>query len=765
MTIDATWRRLAGPLPFFLFLVSVGASSIRGDDTPIRTHTIAEAEPVTDDIDVVRPNRAPRNLDAVRVAEPPTIDGRLNDEAWEQAPVGGNLYQYRPNVGVPMSERTEFRVVYTDDFLYFAIWCYDSEPDKITARIMSRDGKISADDWVVVVIDPFLDRRNGYFFQVNPNGARRDQLVSDNVNANENWDGVWLAAATRDEEGWKVEIAIPFKTISFNPNTETWGLNIARRIKRKAENGRWSNAVPEILTYNVAEAGQLHGLRGLKQGLGLELKPYALVEYTSNRDVPDDTVEFDGGGDVRYQVTPNFTTRLSYNTDFAETEVDQRQVNLTRFPLLFPEKRSFFLEDSGIFQFGGLPDGDTSSSSSSIADVTTQLIPFFSRRIGLSDDGEIVPITVAGKATGRIDNYNVGVVDAVLEDHDNLGTKNAFVGRASRNIFEQSSIGLLTTIGDPNSNDANAVVGSDVAYRTTSLFDDQILQVNAFGLGSYTESEHDDMEPAYGASVEMPNDHYRARVGYKEIASGFDPALGFVSRDGVRGYDTVVTYRPRVESVDAIHRIIVKYNNEYVTNLDNELETSKHEFRPIHLWFTSNDEAKIEINYDTDSPQEPFEIGDGVIIPPGDYDWYSYDFGIDSASKRLLRTTFEYKLGNFYTGTRQRYKAAIVLLPWKHLNFKTQYTLNQVRLPQGDFDTRLAAVRMDWNFNPDLSWFHFLQYDNDSEAIGYNSRIQWEFNPGQTFFIVLNQNVSRNDSRLRLVESVLTTKIGLTMRF
>ena len=307
------------------------------------------------------------------------VDGRLDDVVWQDAPLGGPLTQFLPNQGGPMSEPTEFRIVYDEDALYLGVWCYDSEPDRITARLMEREGPIWMDDYIIFVLDTFHDRRNGYVFFVNPNGAQRDGLISDNIQENHDWDGIWSVRTSRNREGWQLEAAIPFKTLSFSPDAATWGFNLERMIQRRAERGRWSGAHAQFRTGNVSEAGELTGLQGLKQGYGLELRPYVLGR--SRRDEVDDrrtssTVET--GGDLRYRIAPNLAATLSTNTDFAETEVDARQLNFTRFPLFFPEKRSFFLDDGGIFNFGGLR--------------SNELIPFFSRRIGLGPEGEVVPI-------------------------------------------------------------------------------------------------------------------------------------------------------------------------------------------------------------------------------------------------------------------------------------------------------------------------------------------------------------------------------------
>ncbi|MBI4604798.1 MAG: carbohydrate binding family 9 domain-containing protein, partial [Planctomycetes bacterium] len=314
-----------------------------------------------------------RRVEAVRVARAPVVDGRLDDEAWKLAPDAGPLIQVVPVEGAEPSERTEFRFVYDDHALYVGAWCFDREPQAILAREMARDGPIYVDDYVAISLDTFHDRRNGYLFTVSSSGAQLDFLISNNTEADSNWDGIWRAAARIDGEGWKAEIEFPFRSLGFDPSKETWGLNLMRYIARRMERCHWSGARQNLWTFNFAEAGDLTGLRGLEPGLGLELVPYALSRYRDERIQEDRDLTFDAGGELNYRITPRLVARLSYNMDFAETEVDARQINLTRFPLFFPEKRDFFLEDGGIFRFGGLGQ---------------ELIPFFSRRIGLTERGE-----------------------------------------------------------------------------------------------------------------------------------------------------------------------------------------------------------------------------------------------------------------------------------------------------------------------------------------------------------------------------------------
>jgi len=695
-----------------------------------------------------------RTVRAVRVAAGPRIDGRLDDEVWRLAPDGGPLVQVTPHEGAPPTERTEFRILFDERSLYVGVWCFDREPERIAAAEMALDGKIDSDDHVAIALDTFLDRRNGYQFRINPNGAREDALISNNAELNRNWDGIWTAAASIDGEGWYCEAAIPFQTLIFARGSTVWGLNVARKIPRKIEEDRWSGASDRFRTQNVAEAGQVTGLEALKRGIGIDLVPYGIARYRNEREPDDSDTLFDAGADLRYSITPNLTATLSYDTDFAETEVDARQINLTRFPLFFPEKRDFFLQDAGIFEFAGL--GSAGSQF---------LLPFFSRRIGLSETGERVPIVAAGKLTGRVGSYNIGLLDALVEDHAGLPMRNAFVGRLSRNVLDGSSIGGIVTHGDPNSLDDNLLAGADFNFRDSRLVKDWVIQGSAFGLGTWTEDVEGEENFAFGARLSGESDVIYTGAAFYQIEENFNAALGFVPRRDIRGYEGELTYRPLVESIDAIRRIWVSFFTRSITDLDDELESSLQSLTPIYIQFESGDDVFINTQLQFEELMQPFEIHPGVVIPPDEYWFLHYRAGFITASKRRVEFELTCDIGDFYDGWRQSYDAGFRLKPLKHLFAGLGYELNQVRLPEGDFDTRLAFVRVQVNFTTNLIWFNLVQYDDLSDTIGVNSRLQWEFRPGSFLYLVLQENAGRNHGDLRSEETEAAAKVAVTFRF
>ena len=712
-------------------------------------------------VDTSPPLREPAgkpSIRAIQVETGPTIDGQLDESVWLQAPAAGPLWQYDPATSEAMSEKTLFRILYDKDYLYIGVWCYDSDPGTINARVMQRDNRsIYSDDYLYMALDTFHDQRNGYIFVVNPNGARYDQIVSNNIFLNSNWDGVWQAGASIDSEGWKAELAIPFKSLSFDPKKTTWGFNISRSISRKVERGRWTGAKPNLHTYHVSQAGDIVGLRGLRQGLGIELSPYVLGRWRDQGNSSNASADF--GTDARYRITPNLSATLSYNTDFAEAEVDQRQLNFTRFPLFFPERRAFFLEDSGVFEYGGL------TTSSRTRGLSRPVLPFFSRRIGRNILGSSVPILLAAKIAGRHGKTSMGFIDAVLEDHQGLGMQNTFAGRVARDVFEQSSIGMISTAGNPNASTDNMVFGPDFRYRTAGVGNGQVFEANLFALGSHSDGSKNPAGHAYGASLAYPNDFFRAHAQFVEISEHFDPALGFVQRKQTRGYYTYASINPRPERPEWLRQYRMAYSTEHYTDLQNRLETALHRITPLWLEFNSGDELYLSVDRQFDGPREPFTILDTIDIPRGEYWWNQYRLGAEFATRRKLSGDITASMGDFYTGNRWRLGSGINYYPWKRLSLGMDYDYNQITLGPQSSGAHIGAGRVVVNFTPNLTWAHLVQYDSLSESVGYNSRLIWEYWPGSKLYAVVNQNYMAEDLSLRLGQTEATLKVGAIFRF
>ena len=646
----------------------------------------------------VRVQSAPADsIEAVRVdSNTIELDGRLEEPEWLAAPKAGDFLQYEPRTGQAQSERTQFSILYDEDHIYLGVWCHDSEPELITARSMVRDGGLRDADYIYCMFDTFHDQRNGYVFAVNPTGARYDALASNNVNRNSNWDGIWEAKTHIDEDGWTCEVAIPLKSVSFDPDKEVWGFNMSRSIRRKSERGRWLNAYPEVRTSMASEAGDITGLRGLRQGLGLEFAPYVISRYRDGSSAGSD-FDLDFGADIRYRITPNLSATLSYNTDFAETEVDERIVNFSRFPLFFPEKRDFFLEDSGIYTFGGL-----TTSSRSVGGLTAVLVPYFTRRIGLSDAGRIVPITLATKVAGRLGNYEIGVTQALLDSQEGIGDRNVMAARISRNVLEQSSVGFIGTAGDPNSSGDNYLAGSDFRFRTSSFLNDKTLAANLFALGNWADSDGDDRTSDYacGLSISYPNDILYASAKYLEIGENFDPGLGFVRRHGVRAFSAYVSLKHRPDESSWYRSVRSSYSNEFFFHLDGDLDSSEQTWTIFDMELATADELNLRLINETDQPLEAFDIVEDVVIPEGDYTWNSARATLELSGKREVWGDVGIQSGEFYDGWRTRLFGDVQWNPSRHFGIGIDYQYNDVDLDHGDFEAHIAAASMQWNFTP-----------------------------------------------------------------
>ena len=697
-------------------------------------------------------------INALRVDTPPVIDGNMDDEVWKKAPVSSPFEQHEPVEGVPMTERTEFRVLYDDKALYIGFWCFDSEPNKILARTMTRDDWPDADDFLQFSIDPFLDRRNGYMFAVNPNGSRFDAIINNNAYAGSSWDTIWDCRGSITNEGWFCEIKLPFDSIAFAPNNTTWGFNVERTIRRKNEEGKWHNEGRHLSPSAVANAGEIRGLEGLGQVSKWEVTPYLVGKYQHDHIGGDGDTMGDFGGDISYRLAPNLNATLSVNTDFAETEVDTRQLNFTRFSLMYPEKRDFFLKDSGIFQFGPGYSRSTPLPST----------PFFSRRIGLTRSGRPVPIDLATKVTGRVGDYNIGMIGAMLDEHSDLGSQNAFVTRVSRNVLEQSSIGMISTIGDPNSDLDTYMIGTDFNYRTTKFLADKTFRASVYSMANYDDTT--DWSYAHGTSLSYPNDFIYSSLSYYQIDDDFKPRLGYTRRTGVRRYSSGFSVRPRTDNISWLRKYHLNYYGSLYTTMDNQMESQKHSFYIPYLDFESGYDFSFEIEREFDRPDRDFTVSGGGKVPAGEYWWTDYNFDVDLPDAGLFNGGFGYVFGDWYHGEKDSIYARVGYNPFKWLNTSVRYSHSGFELPDAEFDAQISSLNLRFNFTPDMGWSHLVQHDNISDSIGYSTRFFWEFQPGKKAYIVLRQNYGDEDDGTSLRdlfvrETEFSIKAQTTFRF
>jgi hypothetical protein len=673
---------------------------------------------------------------ATTITERIRIDGKLDEPAWQLAAPISNMTQVLPKEGDAPSEKTEIRVLVDVNALYFGITCYDRTPARIVSSQLTRDTFLDSDDNVAIALDPFADQRNGYFFNINPAGARTDGQISNNAQfPSLDWDGIWNVSARITEEGWIAEIIIPFKTLRFKPGLEAWGLNIERSIKRNNETVRWAEPRRDTWATNMASAGRLEGFPEIQQGKGLDVRPYGVVRKDG------DEYKLDGGFDISKNLAPNLNASLTVNTDFAETEADARQINLTRFDLFYPEKRPFFLEGAGLFE--------TASSTSSFfgggggfGGFGSDLMPFFSRTIGFYQNRETsveVPILVGGKITGRQSGFNIGVLDVETDDVESIGLEkqNLFVGRVSHDFWRQSYVGGIVTYGNPTGEGENALVGADARLATSTFRGDKNLNLNLYLFRTDDEASNTS-DYAGGFRLEYPNDRWNANIGWKQIGENFRPALGFVPRTGIRKADGSVMFTERPEKW-GIRSIGFSFAPKVITNLDNRVDDWSIRTTALNLEFESGEMMMFNIQPTFERLPVAFEISQGVVLPAGSYNYTSYSASVMTADKRWWATHVNIGWGSYYNGTQKRVGMEVTLKPNNRIYLEVGADRNNISLEQGDFYTQIFTVQANYNFSPNISWSNLVQYDNVSRVLGFQSRFRWILTPGSDLFLVMNR--------------------------
>ena len=707
-------------------------------------------------------------LQVPRTASPPVIDGRLDDEIWVHAAMVSDLHQMDPIEYSEASERSEFYVAYDKDALYVAARLYDDV--EVRANILRQGANINNDDQLVLILDPYNNGREGYQFQLNPNGVRREGIFVGPNQMQWNWSGIWDAAATETEEGWVAELAIPFKTLSFDPQSDTWGINFGRRAQARNERMAW---VSRNRQQTPAISGSAIGFEALDQGRGLDVVTSASVRDGKSFSASSTESGLEPSLDVFYRFTPSLNGSLTFNTDFSATEVDDRQVNLTRFGLFFPEKRDFFLQDADAFEFGGIGGLGGFHQLSNVLDQNAK--PFFSRTIGLSQSGLPVDLDYGGKLSGRAGPWTLGALAVRQAAFGEVEATDLFVGRAALNVLEESSVGLITTHGDPHSNLDNSLLGVDFRYLNTRFVGGKTIEAGAW----YQQSETDGLtgdDAAYGVRLRMPGSTgLRTTVAFKEVQANFNPAMGFMNRAGIRDYSAEIGWIQRYPQTSRLRMLFSIVGWQRVDLIGVGLQSEVIDARLLNLSNQSGDNIRLLYTRNTEVLRRPFTIWEpdpsagepSVSIPVGEYTYTAPGIRLQSESSRRLSGSVEYRSGEFFDGDRDNVNAQVTWYPTKHFRGFVSYDHNQIELPRGDFALRLARVGLDLIFSNTLSWANLIQYDNDSEAIGLNSRLHWIPQAGREAFVVLNHNlqdIDRNDS-FHSTLADLSIKFSYTFRF
>ena len=674
---------------------------------------------------------------AIRLTSPLNFDGRLDDEVYASTASVSDFVQQVPREGAAATERTESWVMFDDDTLYIAARCWDTAPpDKWVANELRRDtNQLRQNDTFGVILDTFYDRRNGFLFYTNPLGARADQAVTDEGNLNPDWNPVWDVRTGRFSGGWTVEMAIPFKSLRYlSGANQVWGINIRRVIRRKNE---WTHLTPIPASagvpggmFRLSRAATLVGLDLPAASKNVELKPYGITRVTSDRTLVKPIINDPGGDagvDAKYGVTANLTADLTVNTDFAQVEVDEQQVNLTRFSLLYPEKRDFFLEGRGIFDFART--GQATSSTS----VTPAL--FYSRRIGLNGN-RIIPIDVGGRLTGKVGGYGVGVMNIVTRDDEVSRTPRTdfTVLRLKRDILRRSNIGLIAThrsqsIVIPGA--SNLVYGADAGF---SFF--QNVNFGGYWAQSDTDGVKKDKD-SYQGRFEYTGDRYGAQAQYMKVGDNFNPEVGFVRRDNMRRSYGLAKFAPRPkERFKGIRQFTYQGTIEYIENGAGQLETRIQTAR-FAAERQNSDLFSVEADADYELLLRPFTVSPGVVIRRGGYSFSQLTTSYAMGLQRRVSGTWTLQAGQFYDGTITAvgFTAARVSL-LKRWSVEPSVSYNDVNLPAGDFTTTVVRARSDYGFSPRMFASALLQYSSTDHVFSSNLRYRWEYLPGSELFVV-----------------------------
>ena len=704
-----------------------------------------------------------------------TVDGLLDEEEWRTAPKIGELTQREPRNGERPSEATDVTLLHDANYLYVGVMAHDSEPQRVIGTQMARDAALTrTDDWITILLDTYHDQRNAFLFSTNPAGALVDGLVFANGQSDLNWNAIWTVRTRRTSEGWSAEFAIPFKSLSFPSDRSVWGFNIARNIQRKLEEDRWSGARLDVDLFNVSEAGEITKLEGLTQGLGLDVRPFAAGRWLHRDANGKETLTGKPGLDMFYNITPSLKLTATVNTDFGETEADARQINLTRFSLFFPEKRSFFLEDAGVFTFASTL---ASVPIPGIPATGSDMYPFFSRQIGLLA-GEEVPLEAGLKLTGKVGRTDLGVLDVRSGDARTVSAKNFFVGRVKRNVLQQSYLGAMFTAGNPALPASSRTFGTDARLATSRFLGrSRNLVLNAYGLRSFTEGRSG-RDASYGASAEYPNDKLQLQLLWRDVQENFRPALGFVQRRNVRVLRVGGSFNPRPKPrrfLSVQQMFLASFYTRH-TRLDNGLvESSDFYFTNFMDWhFKSGDAVHrlLDPNIAYERLFVPFAISPGVTLPLGEYRFTRWKSHLTTAAKRRLLGSAQWVFGSYWSGHAKQFVGSLTYKIPPRFNISVTSDQTYATLPQGDFVARLMTGQVNYAASPFLTVSNLIQYDNRSRNLAWQNRVRWILQPGNDLFFVFEQGWIEDPSqdpapgsRFRATDRKVSVKLQYTARF
>ena len=687
----------------------------------------------------------PNEINAYKINSPVKLDAVLDEPCWIEAQKISNFTQRELHNGEPVTERTEVAIVYTQETMYIGVWCYESDVKGIIAKNMKRDFDYWNDDNFEIIFDTYLDKKNGYVFVINPNGARSDVMTTDEGHGfNIDWNGVWDAAVVINEKGWFAEIEIPFSTLKYpDVKSHVWGVNFERNIRRKKEQVFWQGWSRDYDFELVSHAGLLKGLEDIKGKETIEIKPFATGGFERIDSNTKKVAKI--GGDVNYLVTPTLKLNLTLNTDFAQIESDRAQINLTRFSLYFPEKREFFLEGNDNFKM----------------DFGESIKLFHTRTIGINNGSEI-PILGGARLMGKLDKTNIGFLTMQTQEKNSTPSTNYSVLRMKHDIFEKSYIGMILTAKN-DANHFNYVYGADFAYNTSSLFGSR----NFLFYGGIAQSLTKGIDSKDNLSVELytelPSDEFFINMEYKNLQENFNPEMGFLRRGDYKYklLNTQLMYRPRPDFLPFLRQLDFKpYELTcYWTETTNELETAYLEIRPLGFVTRSGEYFTFQIVRIFERLDKPFTIFENIVVPQGKYWFTIYELSLQTYQGRNISMLNQFSWGSRWTGTSISYYGQLLLNLNKHINISADYEYNNFNLAEGKFTTNNLGGRVEYSFNPKLYTSIFGQWNNETDDIILNFRFSWIPVIGSDVYFVINQRYSTANDKIIATNTTLLAKV------
>lgn len=672
------------------------------------------------------------------------LDGILNENSWNEAIKISNFTQREPNEGNPVSEPTFAAVLYNKQKLYIGLWAYDSNPKKIIAKDMARDGRWGSSDNFEIIISPFNDNRNAYLFVVNPNGARGDAIITDNGNGwNEDWNGVWDVTVIRNDSGWFAEIEIPFSNLKFKdkPN-HSWGFNIERNIRYKNEQATWQGWSRDFSVFQISESGTLTGISNIKNSELFEIKPYLTGGIQKFSGQNEDKI-VKAGGDINIHFTPTTKLNLTINTDFSQVESDRTFINLTRFSLFLPEKREFFIENRNLFTFY----------------MASGMYGFYSRRIGI-ENGSEVPIIGGIKLTGKEGKTNFGIISIQTAENGDIPTANYSVLRVKQDVSSQSSIGFISTAKNIKGH-YNYLYGFDFDYLKSDFLKNKNLAFGGAISQTQTKNELNAQNFAYQLYLSYPNDFINYYLVANSIEKNYNPEMGFLYRENVSLINSNLEIRPRPKRMPFVKQfsfkpLDIKY---YVTNDSKTLESAEFLVRPLGFRTKSGEWFQFDLIRTYELISSNFNIYRNIVIPKGEYWFNHYQFQFDTYAGRKIFVGTCFDFGNFYSGKNTRTYINVMWYPNKHFNITADWIRNDVSLPEGSFITNELGSRLEYAFNPKLISSIYAQWNNYTQEVLLNYRIHWIPVVGSDFYLAINQKVKTENGNLKFTDFALLAKL------